>query len=181
MKLPTIVSPPLLRSLPLGSWAAILHLLSVSGPAAIIRRVRSVVVDPFDRMACWSWTHVMHEICEASTPAFADRYPSLAVVVIAVVIWIGAAGFHASPNEVFVSAGSSMRAVSVNAPFTLKASATLSSACPHMVRSTDLCFAAVASEEPLLVGPYRDLPDGGQTSMPIARCHEFAGGMVTCG
>lgn len=56
----------------LASWALVVSLLMRGGPSAIVRRVRTVVVDAINRVTMWTWSHVAEESREVVTPLIAN-------------------------------------------------------------------------------------------------------------
>lgn len=91
----------------------IVSLLMVSFPAAILRRVGTVIVDATKRVfGRGSWSHVAQECRKVMQPFGADVNPALAVCKVPLIIRIRATILRADPTSIFRSlcaAGVSMR------------------------------------------------------------------------
>jgi hypothetical protein len=80
---------------------AIDRLLAWCCPSAVVRRVRSVVVDAIDRVSFWAWSHIGKELRKVINPLRTDRNPARAVVGIVLVVWSQASLLHSLPRAVF--------------------------------------------------------------------------------
>lgn len=77
---------------------ASVHLLFKSGgPSAIFRAVSGAVVNPIQAIANWPWPHVSYKLVETS-PLWAYRDTSPAVIFPLLVRWVKASGSHAYPT-----------------------------------------------------------------------------------
>lgn len=81
-------------------------LFQASGPAAIIRRVRTVVVDPLNRVK-WRRTrpHIGQERIKRLRPLVADRDSSPAVILVGRTCWVQDAHFHFEPDTALATVG----------------------------------------------------------------------------
>src|SRR4051794_35503565 len=69
----------------------VVRLLFPSRPSAVLRSVRTIVIDPFDRQVRIREAHVGKEMTKRVLPTFADCYPSTPVVGVGFVVGIVAA------------------------------------------------------------------------------------------
>lgn len=85
-----------------GRVAPVATLLRLSGPLAVIRRVRPVIVNALDRMfRGWLLSHVGIEALKRTDPVIANFDASAAVPCVGGIVLVQAAFFHAAPRLVF--------------------------------------------------------------------------------
>jgi len=78
---------------------AVSGLLRSGGPSAILRAIRTVVVDSFKRGArSGARTHVCVKLCERRTPRLANRYPAPTPILPILNITVVASLFHGLPR-----------------------------------------------------------------------------------
>ena len=91
--------------------ALVVILLRISGPTAIFRRVRAVVIYAINAIARpWTWPHILVKSLKRFTPALTDGYappPPFCVIFVSGDI---TAHFHANPRSVFWRMGHAVRA-----------------------------------------------------------------------
>lgn len=86
------------------SFPRVAVLLSISGPATIFRRVRTVVVNAVQRVAAiWARPHVGVEGFKRVKPALTNRNASSAVIGVALPSWVEATLSHRAPGVVLRS------------------------------------------------------------------------------
>ena len=103
--------------------AAITLLLRWRGPSAILRRVRTVVVNAIQRCPMWSRSHVCEELYERISPGVTDRNSSAPVAGVRLIGRIRTATFHGPPREVFGGLATWLRRAVSPFGITVKASA----------------------------------------------------------
>ena len=86
----------------LREWSAILHLLTTTGPLAILLRVWSIILFTVQTHSYWTFSHVLKEVFERCQPAFAHLYSSPTVVLVVVISGIVATLPHVLPDCVFL-------------------------------------------------------------------------------
>lgn len=152
--------------------SAIAHLLLSGGPFAVVRRIRAIVVDPFDSMACCrSLPHIGIEGCEVIAPTIAYRDASAAVVVPVLLSWICASRNHSLPYQVFrrwiAITAKPVAAiwVALSQAFFVKTPAAIRSAANKRAGMDRLSGPAVASAFP---EPAARIPDNKQSSESLA-------------
>lgn len=89
--------------------SAIARLFDIGRPSAVPRTVTLCVVDPLDRHAVRTSSHVSEERLERVSPHLADRDSSTAVVRIGAVTRIAAPRSHVDPCRVFAARTHSVR------------------------------------------------------------------------
>lgn len=117
------------------SFPAVVCLLLASGPSAIVRRIRAIVVDSVDGQSGRTQTHVGEKIRKGVYPPFANKYSATAVVIVILVIWVQTTSLHARPNLVFGGFIHPGRGSLGSCLFTAKASAASNEAAPERRRS----------------------------------------------
>lgn len=138
------------------------RLFMVSRPAAILGRVRTVIVDAIKRMGCgWARTHIGEEIWERIAPAFANRDSSPPIPLVAGGAWIQAALLHRKPRMVFGALRScGVRCSMLRHSFQLEASTTTvmprSQIAPSHVNDIAAFTAANPCRLPAEVGSLSD-------------------------
>ena len=129
--------------------AFVRRLLGQCRPAAVLRRVWSVVIDAIDGM---SWrrarTHVLKELREISEPRLVDVDATASIVGIPRVGWIAAAFPHIEPRLVFGTARESVCRASGLDALSLYASTALRDALLQIRSGNNLRPATVASAHP---------------------------------
>lgn len=86
--------------------ASIPCLLARRRPAAILRRVRAVIVDAINRVARrWAWSHIGEEVLKAAEPSRADRDTSAAVAGVVTAPGIETAILDSTPRLEFARLG----------------------------------------------------------------------------
>lgn len=103
--------------------AAILRLLASGCPAAIIRRVRSVVVDALDGVLRRALAHVGDEDVNIGAPAIAHGDAARSVPLVIEMSWIRAAGHHRAPLCIHARSGAAVSSRAAH-DVAVKASAT---------------------------------------------------------
>lgn len=94
------------------SRPSVVGLFRPSSPTAVLGRIRSIVVDPFDgEMHSRAFTHVSKECLIAGAPSVTDNNSPPAIVRIVMIPRTLAAILHCLPNHVF-----GIRAASSGAP-----------------------------------------------------------------
>jgi hypothetical protein len=82
--------------------ATVPALLRVQRPSAVPRRVRAIVVHPFDGMLrTWPPPHVRNKVLKRVPPPLANRDPATPIVGETLVVRIGASVAHRVPDAVF--------------------------------------------------------------------------------
>jgi len=103
----------LLHALP-NSLTTVVGLCFSVGPAAVLRRVWSVIIDALDGCASvWFWSHIGQEVLERIEPSVAERNASGSI---AAVIWMSrvvATTLSVLPRQVFRRSGHAMCPVDV--------------------------------------------------------------------
>ena len=84
--------------------SAISCLRSVGCPSAIVRRIRTVVIDPVKSETVRAFTHVGEKSIERFGPPLTHVNAASAIVVIVFGIWLGASGFGVVPLKEFAAA-----------------------------------------------------------------------------
>lgn len=119
-------------------------------PAAIFRRVRSVVVDPSERVISpRSRSHVFEECGKAGDPTIADRYSSAAPVFVSRVSNVQATLLHASPGAILRRCGSSVHVGPFCGFFRTETSAGIRESAPEAGSRDHLSGTAGAEAQPL--------------------------------
>ena len=127
----------------------VLALLFVGSPAAVRRRVVSVVVNALQRVARRrSLAHVGQEGLKGFTPPITHRYPSTTVPRPVVAPRVCASRDHAFPSSVFWRAALSMCASGYAASVPIQTPATQDVATTKRASSHDVFAAAVALAKP---------------------------------
>ena len=80
------------------SVSSVLHVLFVRYPVAILRRIRSVIVDTVNFMACGARRHIGNKITERVEPSIADKNTPAAIVFKWLGVWVIASALHALPD-----------------------------------------------------------------------------------
>src|SRR5688572_20847796 len=102
--------------------AAVLLLVFVCAPLAIIRRITQRIINPVQGMTGrWARPHIRYEVLERIAPAVANRNASPSVVWKSAHVGVIAAHFHLIPNAVFRALLQSMRAMGTWFPDTKEA------------------------------------------------------------
>jgi hypothetical protein len=128
--------------------AAIVGLFLLRRPAAILGRVRAVVVDAVERVKLRrTLSHVREERFEAVAPAVADRNSAATVVGVARCLRIQAPVLHLLPRAEFRRLAPAVRAVRGGRALTVQAPARLRSAAEELL-SDGRGVPAVAPAEP---------------------------------
>lgn len=81
--------------------APVVCLFVVVGPAAVIRRVATAVINAVKRVTYRSAAHRFSKSAERARPFITDRNPASAVVAELRPLWVSAAPDHALPGSVF--------------------------------------------------------------------------------
>ena len=97
----------------LKSDPSISHLLFAGSPLAILRRIRAVVVNAFNRETDWPFSHILNKGREAISPAVAYCYSPPAVILIRSVSRIQAALTNANPCAIKLMSAKVMLAFSL--------------------------------------------------------------------
>ena len=80
----------------------VVHLLGICRPAAVVRRVSTMVLAALNRMPWgWLWPHICEKIREGMTPPFTDRDAPPAVVLERLMLWVSCPLEHLSPASIF--------------------------------------------------------------------------------
>lgn len=136
------------------AWAPVCDLLFLSRPPAILRRVRTIVVDAIDAMA-WTRTlaHVLNKL-RVIVPAFTDGNSAPSVVRVANRLRIPAARAHHQPGVIRAAVRFAVRVVDFRDGLVSRAPATLSDAAPKGARrwsADDRAAIAVAGPAAFVV------------------------------
>jgi hypothetical protein len=126
----------------------VLALLKGRCPSAVVRSVRTVVVDPLDGQPRRRFTHVCKESLKAVTPAVTDRNAATAVVLEPLVLGVEATLFHRCPAFEAARAPASMCSDAGAQRFTMKTAATDCQASGHVSHRDGFLDATVAPAEP---------------------------------
>lgn len=150
--------------------------LDIGGcPAAILRRVRAVVVNPVDAMARRrTWSHVSVKVCEG-LPSFTDSNSACAVTMIFLIGRIGASSAHATPRRVAGHVVQSVRTTRRSVCFLSQASARSLVSGPKVDARYPDSLAAIADTVPpkvLLVGFRRRILDSQPAEFLTGRQHD---------
>ena len=81
--------------------ASVVGLLCASGPAAVLGRVRAVIVDALYRAARWPRPHIQHKLLKRLPPLRTHHNATPAVVGVAIDFGVVAPGDHGLPCAVF--------------------------------------------------------------------------------
>lgn len=162
---------------------SIQHLLVLRGPAAILRRVRPIIVDALNAVQIASAsivgriarlrTHISVERLERLQPAVTDRDAATSVVFPVARVWVSAALLHALPHSVLWCG---VRALSTHPVFVLqacshfaaKAATTFRSAAAQHQSAYDADRSAVAPTFPVRWFSVWDNRDGYETAEALA-------------
>ncbi len=134
-------------------WA-IPCLLRSRGPAAILGRVRTVVVDTIQCETLRPAPHIREKLREI-IPSFANLNSARAVGCITFYARIVATRFHVCPNRVFRRAPASMSEYTVAGDLRMQTSTGLRKATSQALPSNDYGFPAIASTTPTCIGSSR--------------------------
>lgn len=132
--------------------ASVCALVLWHSPYAVVRAVRTIVVNALNRVSCRrTCTHVFNEILKGA-PALANDNAALAVIVKVLGSRIGAAVDHAGPDSMFARARCAMRAqsfsVALSKLFTANAAAGQATTVQKVCSSNLLGLSAVTHADP---------------------------------
>jgi hypothetical protein len=140
-------------------------------PAAVRRFVIAVVVNAIQCMSLrWSRSHVGNEVSHRLAPAFANRYPAPAIVLVCLVLGVVASLDHCNPGVVDRSARHPVLCIARYGDFEIETSATLTGAGSQGPAKHNPRCSAVAETFPEEVAfPVASRPlDDGQASKRLA-------------
>lgn len=80
-------------------FTAIMSLFKAGSPLAILRRIRTVVVNSFDSKSSWFWTHVIEKIFKL-LPSATNLYSACAVIFIIRMVRTITSTTNAFPNMI---------------------------------------------------------------------------------
>jgi hypothetical protein len=113
-------------------------------PAAIPRRVRTVIVDAIKRIFRRAWSHVAQKLASIVYPFIAHPDPSAAIVFEAWIVWIRAALLSGAPSIIFSRLSASMNQMAADS----EAPASESIAPSQHFGLDSFCLPAVAFAQP---------------------------------
>jgi hypothetical protein len=126
------------------------HLLSLGGPSAIFRGIRTASINAvYAVLSAWARSHVCQKVLERVTPTVANGNAAPAIVLVSGMIWIIAAVFHASPKVVVGMSAKAVLRVGSNALLLAVAPATVSVFTAQVMPSHNRIFAAIATAQPI--------------------------------
>ncbi len=129
--------------------ASVPCLLPMCLPAAILRFVVAVVVDPANgRFRKWLWSHIFKEVFKRLKPPGTNGYPSSAIVHIARLVFVVASFNHATPSAVFRSSRSPVSGVAKNCFLPSSASAITRLGISQVFSTNHLSSSALAFAQP---------------------------------
>ncbi len=128
--------------------ASVLRLLKSCRPAAIIRRIWTVILAALNRHPGWTWSHVVNECLKAISPSVAYRYPTLAVVFVVFTPRVEAPLFHCSPHVPEVRMSQSVCSRGNGEQYSFHATATYGVSALDRSDSDEAGCAAIAFELP---------------------------------
>ena len=105
--------------------ARVSHLFFLCLPFAILWVVALFIIDPSQRFSGWPFAHILQEIIEGVFPAPAYPNAATAVMMIILVSWVIASGFHRAPRIVSFRLPSAVFWIS----FLMRASARFGVSC----------------------------------------------------
>lgn len=128
-------------------------LLRHRGPAAVFRRVRTVVINSINRMVIgWPTSHVCDELFDGVAPTLAYVNATAAVVRKRLVVGVFASAAHSDPRVVLRSSGQSMLGrecrETLSSKLSAQTSATLRSSSSHRMRGKRALCSAFAPTQP---------------------------------
>jgi len=129
-------------------FAPIVALLKRRCPSAILRGIRTIIIDPIDARASWPRPHVSKEVCKV-LPASANLYASSAIIFVCRSRRVIAALPHVLPNFVFSAVATSVLIMKLLKSFALGATARCGFAKHKRIGGCDRGAAAVALTKPL--------------------------------
>lgn len=122
-------------------------LFFLRGPPAVSRLVIAVCVDALDRQTVWPLAHVGEEVREP-VPPITDRDATRAVMTVALVSRILAAGNHSQPNDVRGCSGVPVLKIPVSGYLPLKTSARPGMATAQLAAVNGTLVAAITATVP---------------------------------
>ncbi len=112
-------------------------LFQCSRPAAVIRRVRAIIIDSIERCSVRSMSHICKELLKGLNPLRADRYAATSVFGISGIVWLKAALLHCLPGMPCWGASSSMGSFNAAHVLALETAATCTSAALKLASTND--------------------------------------------
>ena len=136
------------------TWASVMALRERISPAAVAGFIVPVDIDAIDGIARERfWPHVVHEGRKGVLPFIAHTDASRAVVLVAMILWIGTTLSHIAPREIFGGQMSTVgMAVASRSPqntFAFQASTAYAFAKFHVAAINDSGLTAVAPTRPI--------------------------------
>lgn len=135
--------------------ALVTRLLLRGGPAAVVRRVVPVDVDPIDRGSSWCSAHIQQECVKVVAPPVTYRNAASAIDRILRVGWAIASGLHFAPRPILLrsrrsplSGGLAVLQAACGCDRSTYTPARVRSAARKGVRSSDDCLSALADAIP---------------------------------
>ena len=130
-------------------FSAVLRLLSLLYPEAVVRFIAAVVVAAFYAVfQAGAFTHVGEESLKIITPAFADAYSPASVTIILLMTFSQASIFHILPYSMSRSSCQSMCSSYGPCHRTVNATAASSIASQNFCYADNLLVSAVTAKEP---------------------------------
>jgi hypothetical protein len=133
-------------------FAPVIGLFLVGSPTAVLRRVRSIIIDAFKAHIWRTRTHVCKEIFKRIPPTIANRNPTCSVFVVAGMVLIVTSAFHRAPSTVFrrclAVTSLSMRPLDLTSDFSLITTARNGFAGPELVTGYPFEFSTIAFARP---------------------------------
>ena len=111
---------------------AVLHLDCERRPAAVLRPVISIGIDPVERESSRTRSHITQEGRERRQPFRADRNAAASIAIVSVIRGIQAASLHRAPCAILPSRRRAVSRAYIADDLALKASATTARAVSKM-------------------------------------------------
>src|SRR5258705_4573947 len=133
-------------------FAPVVGLFLVGSPTAVLRRIRSVIINAFKAHIRRTRTHVCKEIFKRIPPTITNRNSTCSVFVVAGMVLIVTSAFHRAPSTVFrrclPATGLSMRPLDLASDFPLITTASNGFAASEFVTRYSFEFPAIAFARP---------------------------------